>query len=67
MNCKIQEIANANDAIIIEDRQGDIAILARHYDSDGKRVIRHRPDPCEFRPVSHWLAMTPEQAAAAIA
>jgi hypothetical protein len=58
----IQEIANANNASII-DKDGDIAILRRHYDEDGKQEVRHAPDPCDHLPQAKWEAMTAEEAA----
>ena len=61
----IQEIANANNASIITDN-GDIAILRRHYDEDGKQEVRYAPDPCDYLPESRWEAMTPKQAAARV-
>ena len=62
----IQEIANALNASIIEDRDGDVALLGRIYNEEGVPVVRHRPDPCDFHPVEKWEAMTAEQAAAAV-
>lgn len=62
----IQQIAEANDATIIEDKDGNIAILARHYDADGIAVVRYYPDRCDFHSVAKWESMTPEQAAAAV-
>ncbi len=62
----IQETADANDASIITDKDGHIAILRRHYDEDGKQEVRYAPDPCDHLPESRWEAMTPEQAAARV-
>lgn len=62
----IEEIAEANDASIITDKDGDIAILRRHYDQDGKQEVRYAPDPCDHLPANRWEAMTPEQAAARV-
>ena len=59
----IQEIADANDASIITDKDGDIAILRRHYDEDGKQEVRYAPDPCDHLPQAEWEAMTAEEAA----
>jgi len=60
----IQEIAQINDAAIITDKYGDIALLGYLYDEDGVRQVRYAPDPCHHYPLARWLEMTPEQAAA---
>jgi hypothetical protein len=62
----ITAIAAANNAAILTDRDGDIAILARLTGADGLPVVRHRPDPCDFLPVARWESMTAEQAAEAV-
>jgi hypothetical protein len=62
----ITAIATKNDATVITDRDGDVAILARLTGTDGLPVVRHRPDPCYFRAVSFWETATAEQAAAAV-
>jgi hypothetical protein len=62
----ITAIATKNDATVITDRDGDVAILARLTGTDGLPVVRHRPDPCDFLPVARWESMTPEQAASAV-
>jgi hypothetical protein len=62
----ITAIAATNNAAVIIDRDGDVALLARHYDEDGHQVARHRPDPCDFLPVARWESMTAEQVAAAV-
>jgi len=62
----ILTIATRNDAVILTDRDGDIAILKRHYDADGIAQPRHKPDPADYLPVSTWLAMTADQADAKV-
>ncbi len=62
----ITAIAAQHNAAIITDRDGDIALLARLTGTDGLPVVRHRPDPCDFRAVSFWETATAEQAAAAV-
>ena len=62
----ITAIATQHDAAILTDRDGDIAILARLTGADGLPVVRHRPDPVDFRPVSFWETATAEQVAAAV-
>lgn len=58
----LQHIADSNDASILIDEQGDIAVQRRHYDQDGIQVPVHRPDPCDFLPESRWLEMSVEHA-----
>lgn len=62
MKTNIEIIAAALDAAVIYDRAGDIALQARIYDELGVQQVRHRPDPCDFRPREQWLAMTSNEA-----
>ena len=62
----ITAIAAANNAAIIVDRDGDIALLSRLTGTDGLPVVRHRPDNCDFRAASFWETATAEQAAEAV-
>lgn len=34
----------------------DAALLRRHYDDDGRQVVRYRPDPRDFHPVEEFFA-----------
>lgn len=62
----IQEIASANDASIITDKDGDVALLCRLYDDEGRSVVRYAPDPCDYLPQEQWEAMTAEEAASRV-
>jgi len=62
----IHEIAAANNASIITDKDGDIAILRRHFDDEGVQQVRYSPDPCDHLPESEWEAMTQDQASARV-
>lgn len=44
------------DAVVLTDAVGDIAVQRRHYDDDGVRILRHRPDPADFRMPILWAA-----------
>ena len=59
---KIEEIAEANDASIHIDKDGDIALLARIY-NDGVKQVRFAPSPCNFHPRKEWESLTPKEAA----
>lgn len=63
---KIEEIAELHDAAILTDRDGDIALLARHYNDEGIQEVRYAPDPCDYLPEKRWEAMAPDQVAARI-
>jgi hypothetical protein len=62
----ITAIAAAHNAAILTDRDGDVALLSRLTGTDGRQIVRYRPDPCDFLPVARWESMTAEQAAAAV-
>jgi hypothetical protein len=54
---KLHEIAEKFDAVAVYERPifGDgIAMLARHYDENGLKVVRFAPDPCDFYPLETW-------------
>jgi len=59
----INEIADANDAYIRLDGDGDIALLRRLYDADGVREVRYAPAPCDHLPIAKWLSMTAAEVA----
>lgn len=33
----------------------DVAFLRRHYDDDGRQVVRFKPDPGWFQPRAWWM------------
>lgn len=59
------QIAKAHDAVVLVDKDGDVAIQQRRYD-EGVIQIRFRPDPCDYLPVERWNSMTEAEIAAAI-
>jgi hypothetical protein len=49
----IDQLAADHDAFVVW-RDGDAAVMYRHYDSDGRRVVRHQPDNCDFHSPEAW-------------
>jgi len=52
----IKERANAVEHECLEGRDGDVCIRPMLYNDEGIRVVRYRPDPCEFKPLFRAVA-----------
>ena len=62
MNEKMVHIKIANLAVhlgcnILMNQAGDIALLQRFYDDEGKTIVRFAPSPCNYRTQENWLAL----------
>jgi hypothetical protein len=67
---KLHEIATKHDAVAIYERplHGDgIAMLARHYDENGLKVVRFAPEACDFYPLAEWEAAEDDRICAMLA
>lgn len=54
MTPRLRGFAERNNCSVHLDRDLDVAIQARHYTSDGMKVVRHTPDPCHFYTTEKW-------------
>lgn len=52
----IRNWATNRGAYTLQDRDGDVAVVARLFDEDGLEIVQSAPDPVEFRPQAYWLA-----------
>jgi len=48
--------AAEHDAVAIVDSVGHVAVQARHWDDEDRRILRHRPDPVDYRMPVLWIA-----------
>lgn len=62
----IYRFAKENNASVIKDRDGDIALLRRMWTDDGREIVRHSPDPVDFKSLAWWIGATDEQRREAI-
>lgn len=49
-------IARNQNAYVLTDKDGDIAIQFHIYNEDDTEIVRHQPDPGNFRPLAWWAA-----------
>lgn len=46
----MKHLAHSINCEWITDRDGDVCMRPMLFDDEGRRVVRHHPDPCEFVP-----------------
>jgi hypothetical protein len=57
VDIKIANLAVNLDCNILMNRAGEIALLQRFYDDEGKAIVRFAPSPCNYRTQADWLAL----------
>ena len=56
VSIKLANYASKNRCSILVDAQGDLCLLERRVDEEGKRVVRLAPSERSFRPEAEWVA-----------
>jgi len=56
VSIKLANYASKSNCSVLVDAQGDLCLLERHLDDEGKRVVRLAPSERSFRPEAEWLA-----------
>lgn len=51
----LSALAEEFDATILTDKDGDFAILRRYYERDGRQIVRHAPDRCDYHSTQAWI------------
>lgn len=57
VHIKIANLAVNLDCNILQNQAGEIALLQRFYDDEGKAIVRFAPSPCNYRTQENWLAL----------
>ena len=55
VHIKIANLAVNLNCNILTDKEGDICLLQKFYDHEGKEVVRHRPEAGDYHSQSDWL------------
>ena len=56
VSIKLANYASKNNCSVLVDAQGDLCLLERHVDGEGRRVVRLAPSERSFRPEAEWVA-----------
>ena len=56
VSIKLANYASKNNCSVLVDAQGDLCLLERHVDEEGRRVVRLAPSERSFRPEAEWVA-----------
>lgn len=60
LEADIQQLARCHNATAIWNGN-EVAFLRNHYNREGIREVRMRPDPCHFRNFRDWLGARTSQ------
>ena len=56
VHIKIANLAVKVGCTILQDKEGDICLLQRFFDDEGKAIVRFAPSPCNYHSQADWLA-----------
>jgi hypothetical protein len=56
INIKIANLAVNLNCNILQDKDGDICLLQRFFDDEGKKIVRLTPSPNNYHSQISWLA-----------
>jgi hypothetical protein len=57
IHIKIANLAVNLNCSVLMNQAGEIALLQRFYDDEGKAIARFAPSPCNYRTQENWLAL----------
>ena len=58
VHIKIANLAVNLGCHILQDKEGDICLLQKFYDDEGKEIVRLSPAPGDYHSQVSWLAKT---------
>jgi hypothetical protein len=56
VHIKIANLAVNIGCNILQDKEGDICLLQRFFDDEGRSVVRFAPSPNNYHSQADWLA-----------